>query len=162
MVSRAALVWLGLLALAIANGALRELVLVPRLGDYPAHVVSVVLLCAAILAVTRATIAWMGPAGVAQAVLIGQVWTLATVAFEFGGGRYVFDLPWETLWRDYRLVEGRVWLAVIATTLFAPVLMRRTTHRDAADGDEFHRDLSWRERRAIEHAARRADRLFEE
>jgi hypothetical protein len=49
MMLRAIAIWLLLLVLAIANGALREAVLTPRLGADAGHRVSTLTLCALIL-----------------------------------------------------------------------------------------------------------------
>ena len=59
MLSRTLAVWLVLLGIAVLNGTARELVLVPRLGEYPRHVISCLVLSAMI---ARASIGWIGPA----------------------------------------------------------------------------------------------------
>ena len=61
MIPRSLLVWLGLLFLAFLNGGLRNAVISPYLGERAGHVLSTVLLCAAILVVTWMTVRWMGP-----------------------------------------------------------------------------------------------------
>ena len=47
--------------LAILNGALRNTVLTPRLGEFKGHISSTVILCAAILIVAWLTIGWVRP-----------------------------------------------------------------------------------------------------
>ena len=51
---RAILAWLAVLVLAMLNGALRELVLVPTLGKLPGYVLSGLLLSAFVLLVAIA------------------------------------------------------------------------------------------------------------
>ena len=53
-------VWFLILLGAIANGVLREAVLLPRLGTKPAYVLSGVLLGLVILGVTLGCIRWLG------------------------------------------------------------------------------------------------------
>lgn len=93
------------------------------------HVASSVILCVALLVVTWLTIEWMQPANSRAAALIGVQWVLMTVAFEFLAGHYVFGSAWATLLADYNLFAGRVWIFVLVTTAFAPLLMARA--RDA-------------------------------
>ena len=111
------------------NGALRNTVLTPSLGELAGHVASSVILCVALLVVTWLTIGWIQPANSRDAALIGVQWVLMTVAFEFLAGHYVFGSAWTTLLADYNLFAGRVWVFVLVTTAFAPLLMARA--RDA-------------------------------
>ncbi len=126
---RSIVVWFVFVVLAIMNGALRNTVLTPRLGEFRGHITSTVILCAAILIVTWLTIGWIRPVNSSDALLIGGGWVLMTVAFEFLAGHYVFRTAWTTLLADYDLFAGRVWVLVLVTTAFAPLLMARA--RDA-------------------------------
>jgi hypothetical protein len=121
---RSTIVWF-FVWMAVMNGALRNAVLTPRLGELAGHVASSVILCIALLVVTWLTIGWMQPANSRDAALIGVQWVLMTVAFEFLAGHYVFDTAWTTLLADYNLLAGRVWIFVLVTTAFAPLLMAR-------------------------------------
>jgi len=122
---RSVVVWCIFVVLAILNGALRNTVLTPRLGEFRGHITSTVILCAAILIVTRLTIGWIRPVNSSDALLIGGGWVLMTVAFEFLAGHYVFRTAWTTLLADYDLFAGRVWVLVLVTTALAPLLMAR-------------------------------------
>jgi len=117
---RAVAAWGLLLVIAVANGALREYLLAPRLGGQAGHVVSVVVLCAAIFVVALLTIRWIGPRGRRDAVLIGATWLALTLVFEFLAGHYLFGNSWEKLFADYNLLRGRVWILVLLVSLFAP------------------------------------------
>jgi len=59
MIIRGVIAWLGIMVLAIANGALRELMLTPRLGARLAHQISTILLCLLILLVSWLLTPWM-------------------------------------------------------------------------------------------------------
>ncbi len=67
MIVRAVVVWSGLLVLAILNGAVRELLMRPHMSGLVAHVLSTLLLCAAIILMTGFTLDWMRPQTLAGA-----------------------------------------------------------------------------------------------
>ena len=120
MLPRALAVWLGILVLASLNGALRDLLMMPRLGDTVARAISTVLLCILVLLVTWLTLDWIGPRSRADALAIGGVWVACTLAFEFLAGHYLFRKPWAELLADYDLRRGRIWIAVLVVTFVAP------------------------------------------
>ena len=120
---------MGLLIVAIANGALREALLVPWLGPAAAHVISTLLLSAAIILVTLASIRWVDPPAARDALAVGLGWTLLTVLFEFGAGHYVFGRPWRALAADYDVLAGRVWVLVLVATAMSPYVARRIAGR---------------------------------
>ena len=122
---RVVVIWLASLALAICNGALREFVLVPRFGTNVAHVMSCFSLSALILLLTFATIPWLRPANGLRAIEIGTAWTAMTLVFEFGFGR-LRGAEWSVLFADYDLLNGRLWILVLATTFLAPFVAART------------------------------------
>lgn len=122
MVVRSVMVWFGLLALAIANGAARDAFLTPRVGSGAGHGISTVLLSAAILVVGWFSIPWIGPRSVQEAWLIGITWVLLTVAFEFLGGHFIFGRPWKLLLADYNILAGRIWVMVLIVSLVTPVV----------------------------------------
>jgi len=122
---RSLVVWCAFVVLAVINGGFRDVVLTPRLGEHESHVIGTITLCAAILIVTWLTINWIRPAKSTDALLIGGVWVLMTVAFEFLVGHYIFRTSWARLLSDYDVLGGRVWLLVLATVAFAPLTMAR-------------------------------------
>jgi hypothetical protein len=122
---RALPVWVVILGLAIANGAFREVVLIPRIGVAAGHVVSVLMLSTLVLAVTVAAIRWIRPVRIADVWAVGGFWLALTVAFEFLAGHFVFGQPWPALLADYRIDHGRIWPVVLAATFFAPALATR-------------------------------------
>jgi hypothetical protein len=125
MLGRAFIVWMGLLVIAVAFGAVREAVVAPRLGSQTAHVLGTIAFCLAILAVAWASIGWIGPRDGGAAVWIGLGWVGLTVAFEFLAGHYLFGHPWARLLADYNILRGRIWLLVLVTTGVAPVVAAR-------------------------------------
>ena len=122
MILRALAVWLLLVVLAIANGTFRAAVLIPRVGEHAGHIISTLLLSILILATAWLTIGWMRPATYNDTVVIGFLWLLLTVLFEFGAGHFLFRQPWERLLADYNVSKGRIWVLVLIVTLKAPAL----------------------------------------
>jgi hypothetical protein len=126
MLIRALIVWLGILGLAFANGALREAALVPRVGDLAARAISPVMLAIAILIATWFTIGWIRPVSTAHVWAIGFLWLGLTLGFEFLAGHYIFGDPWSQLWAEYDFLRGRLWILVPVTTLLAPLVTAKS------------------------------------
>jgi hypothetical protein len=122
---RAIVVWCGLLVLAFANGAVREVMLVPALGDTVAHAISSIMLSVAIVVLAWMTIGWIAPATPAAAWQVGALWLALTLAFEFLAGHYFFGNPWSRLLADYNVARGRIWIVVLLTTVCAPYATAR-------------------------------------
>ena len=122
MLLRAFLIWLILIPIAILNGMVREVLFAPRWGEKIGHWLSTLTLCVAILVVAKLAIDWIHPPNAAAAWMVGAVWLVLTLAFEFLAGHFIFNQPWKKLLADYDLRRGRIWLAVLITTLIAPVL----------------------------------------
>ena len=121
---RALIIWLALLVVAVANGAFREAVLIPRVGPHTGHIVSTLMLCAGILIVTYLAVSWIHPRRHRDAIAIGLAWLALTLAFEFGLGR-ARGKPWSELLADYDVLKGRIWVLVLVTTAVAPYLAAR-------------------------------------
>ena len=129
---RSLVVWLGILVLASLNGALRDLVVAPRLGDTVARALSTVILGGLVLLVTWWSVSWIGPRARSDAIAIGVIWVICTLAFEFVAGHYLFRKPWAELLADYDLRRGRIWIAVLVVTFAAPLWMARLRGLDRA------------------------------
>lgn len=119
---KAVIAWLLILSLAIANGALRETVLIPSLGKSAGLVLSGVLLCLLVLLVAYGFVRFLRVVSVSQGLIIGFFWVLLTLAFEFGFGRYVQHKPWSELWDAYTFSEGNIWPVVLLAILVTPSL----------------------------------------
>ena len=121
MVSRGLVVWCAILGVAFVNGAVREFLLIPQLGVNPGQAASAVLLCLAIFVVSWGAAPWIGIPSAAEAVQVGVIWLVLTVAFEFGAGHYVFGRSWGSLLDDY--AGGGAWIRVpmFVVTLLAPL-----------------------------------------
>jgi hypothetical protein len=119
------LAWFPMVAIAIANGVLRESSYGKRLSELAAHQVStltaVILFGVYVWSVVRI---WR-PASAAQAIAVGLLWLAMTIAFEFLFGHYVAGHSWQRLLLDYNLLAGRIWLLVLVWIAVAPYLFFR-------------------------------------
>jgi hypothetical protein len=125
MLLRAAVVWLGIVLLASVNGAVRDLLLTPRMGDTLGRAISTIVLSGLVLLVTWYMLPWVGPRARVDAVRIGVLWVALTLMFEFGAGHYLFRKPWSVLLEDYDLRRGRIWIIVLIVTFAAPIWVAR-------------------------------------
>jgi hypothetical protein len=120
MFLRAAVIWLTILVMASLNGAARDLIVGPRIGDTVARAISTAVLSGLVLLVARASIRWVGPGSARQAIAVGLFWLVLTLTFEFGAGR-ISGKPWSVVLADYNLLRGRIWVLVPIVTFFAPL-----------------------------------------
>lgn len=122
MTGRGLLVWLVMLAAAVANGAFREMAITPRLGDSSGRVVSSIMLACIIIVIGRLLTPWLALQNSRAAWFTGLGWMGLTLAFEFLGGHFLFHTPWSQIVREYDIGQGRIWIIVPIATLLAPVL----------------------------------------
>jgi hypothetical protein len=125
MVRRALVIWVVMLVAASVNGAVREAVLIPGLGDLAGRVVSTLSLCLLIVVLTYTTIRWIRPRSRREAWAVGGMWVTLTLAFEFLAGHFLFGNPWSRLLEDYNVSRGRIWILVLVTIVLAPRLCAR-------------------------------------
>ncbi|MFC6889805.1 hypothetical protein [Halorubrum trueperi] len=118
-------VWLLMAVLAVTNGVFREIIIIPRIGEYPGHVVSTAMLVAAILGVSFAFFRWTATEyALAELVAVGVGWTVLTVGFEFLVG-HVEGTPVSVTLGQYNVFAGQAWIAVPLALLIAPLLFGR-------------------------------------
>ena len=126
---RSFLVWLLFIPLAIANGALRDLVISPALGETLGRAISSMTLSLLILGVTLLLVKHLGVNTVAGYLVVGGFWLVLTVLFEVWFGVLVMGHPMDELLADFDLFRGRLWLIVLAATFFAPLLASKMRKR---------------------------------
>lgn len=124
MITRHLIAWFAIALLAVFNGAARDLLYGPYTGELAAHQLSTVLLVLVI-----GTAAWFlqsrWPLGSSRdAILVGAAWTLATLAFECLIGRLA-GRSWESIFADYDVAAGRIWVVIPLWLLVAPLVARR-------------------------------------
>ena len=58
-------------------------------------------------------------------IVIGALWLVLTLAFEFALGRFVSGLSWPEMLAEYNLASGRLWALVPLTVAAAPLVFYR-------------------------------------
>lgn len=115
-------VWVLMAVVAVLNGGFREVVLIPRVGEYGGHILSTLLLVIAILGLSGLYFSWSAVAySRFELLLVGTLWTLLTVGFEFLVGA-VEGTPVSVTLGQYNILAGQVWIAVPITLFVSPLL----------------------------------------
>ena len=117
---KALALWLAILVLAVLNGALREMALIPAVGSFAGLVASGLILSALIFLVAFVALPWFGTLPAAQWWAVGLGWLLLTLLFEFGFGRVVEHKTWPELFEAYTFKGGNIWPLVLLAALVAP------------------------------------------
>ncbi|MEW6771269.1 MAG: hypothetical protein AB1330_07745 [Bacillota bacterium] len=125
MILKYTIAWLPMVVIAIVNGAIREAGYKKFLGEPRAHQVSTVTGIALFGLYIWALSLWWRIESPVQAVLIGLIWLVLTVAFEFGFGYFVMGHSWSRLLHDYNLLKGRLWVLVLLWVAIAPYAFYR-------------------------------------
>jgi hypothetical protein len=117
--------WLGMVVLGIFNGAIREKFYGAIMRELSAHQLSTfigMILFGAYIWILTGIFRIESPK---QAIVIGCMWLIMTITFEFVFGHFVMGHPWEKLFHDYNLIQGRVWILVLIWTTIAPYMFYR-------------------------------------
>lgn len=120
IVIKALTVWLGILVLAIANGILREAIIIPMLGQPLGFTLSGALLSILILVVAYLALPWIGRASGAIYIGLGLGWLYLTLVFEFTFGHLVQGKSWPELLDAYSFKDGNIWPVVLLAVALAP------------------------------------------
>lgn len=117
--------WIVMAIAAILNGAFREAVLAPTLGEGVASVVSITILVTMILGVSAWMVARRWNALRHRTLLVvGASWAVGSALFEFALGRIVLDVPWSELLAAYDVLAGRPWILAPLAMLIGPSLAK--------------------------------------
>ena len=117
--------WLGMMALAVANGAARDKLYGPRVGELAAHQFSTAILLI-LLGFYFYALERLWPLYSRNtAWVIGVVWVIMTLVFETALGRLVARDPWPRIVADYNLLAGRLWILVPVWILCGPYVVFR-------------------------------------
>jgi hypothetical protein len=125
VILRGVLAWCLLMLTAVLNGTFRVALLNPRLGEPTGHIVSSLMLSLFILLLAWVLVPWVGAHSAGEALVLGALWLVLTLGFEFGFGHFVAHKAWSELLRDYNLAAGRIWVLVLLVTSLAPLIVVR-------------------------------------
>ena len=114
-----------MVAIAVANGVVREAGLKRWMGEIRARQLSTALLIL-FFGLYMAAIFRLWPVGSAwRALEVGALWLALTLAFEAGLGRWVSHLSWSQMLAEYNLLRGRLWSLVPLWVAPAPYVFFR-------------------------------------
>ncbi len=116
-------IWFLFVIAAILNGLFRNFFVEPIAGEYAGHVISTIVLVCVILVVVSLFISRIKiDYTKTDLLLIGAIWLILSILFEFVFGHYVLRISWDTLFADYNILKGRIWSLVLLTEFIAPLL----------------------------------------
>ena len=122
---KAIITWLWFMPIAFINGVLREFTYKPFTGELAAHQISTIMASAAFFALAYFRLHhYLRTTSRSNLFLIGSVWVVATVVFEFLSGRFISGSTWERLLYDYNITEGRIWILLLVTMLLTPLVIK--------------------------------------
>ena len=125
MILKYTIAWIPMVFIAIANGAIRQLGYGRFVSELTAHQISCFTGIALFLLYTLAVSKRWPLQNARQAWIIGLVWLVLTITFEFLFGHYAAGHTWQRLLQDYNVLDGRLWSLVLVTLAFMPYLTFR-------------------------------------
>lgn len=106
LILRALAVLLLIILAEVVNGTVRQLLIMPLVGDFTARQIATATGCVFILLIARATSPWLAATTRRDQWAVGALWLVLMLAFELAVGRLVADVSWERLAADYDLRHG--------------------------------------------------------
>ncbi|WP_338733470.1 hypothetical protein [Mangrovimonas cancribranchiae] len=101
--------WFPMVLVAILNGLFREKVVANKFNELQAHQLSTLSMIVFFGIYVWVLFKIWQPESTNQTLLIGLLWLVLTVIFEFLFGHYVVGHSWSKLLLDYNILKGRVW-----------------------------------------------------
>lgn len=118
--------WFLFIVLAIVNAGLRERVFSEFFDELRSHQLSTFTLMIFLFVVTYLVLRYSNiDLTDTQAFIMGTIWLIMAISFEFLAGHYVFGNSWELLIGDYNIFKGRIWILILITTFLAPYLAKK-------------------------------------
>lgn len=115
-------IWFLLTISAIIVATFRVGVLLPPFGEQTAHQLGTILFLIVQFVIIYFFIKKMKIKETKTLLCIGLFWLVITIIFEFVFGHYVMGHPWQKLFADYNLLNGRLWIFVLINNIAAPLI----------------------------------------
>ena len=115
-------IWFTLAVSAIVVAIFRNGILLPQFGEQTAHQIGTVLYLIVQFIVIFIFIKKLKIKETKTLLSIGIFWVVLTIIFEFVFGHYVVGHPWQKLFADYNIFNGRLWVLVLINNLAAPLI----------------------------------------
>ncbi len=109
-----------MLIIAVANSALRQATFAKVMPELRAHQLSTLIGSVLIGLFVWLIIRMWPPTSGREAVLIGVIWLILTVAFEFFMGLVLAQRSLAQVLQDYNFFAGRVWVLFLIWLTLAP------------------------------------------
>ncbi len=122
--TKALAVWLLIVIAESIHGIIRQLFIVPLIGDMPARRVGVLIGSAIIFAIAWACIRWIGARSFVEQFRVVLLWVVLIAIFEFSLGA-ALGYSQARMLSDYNLEEGGFMGIGLIFMLFAPALAAR-------------------------------------
>lgn len=106
LILRALAVLLLIILAEVLNGTVRQLLIMPLVGDFTARQIATATGCVFILLIAWATSPWLAASTRWDQWSVGALWMVLMLAFEVAVGRLVAGVSWERLAADYDLLHG--------------------------------------------------------
>ena len=119
---RGIVVWLVFIIAESLNGTVRNLLLVPSLGDFWGHQISFFTGSIVVVAIALVFVQWLHASRVSQLLGVGLLWLLLTIAFEICLGRFILGYSWERIAADYNLLQGGLMPIGLLLLTLAPLI----------------------------------------
>lgn len=124
LLAKSMLVWLGILPLAILNGALRDYALAPLISENVAMPISGILLSIMIFFLAFIFLPLLGKGTTKTYIVMGVIWTVATVILEFIIG-FITQVPMTKMLNAYNFLTGNLWSLVLIIVIFTPLIVAK-------------------------------------
>ena len=115
-------IWALFVVIALLNATLREQLLSPMIGQWLALPLSGILLSALIFLMTLIMVPFLDVNDALGFWLVGALWLLLTLVFEFCVDLYVVGKTWESLLEVFNVLEGDLFAMVLITTAVSPYI----------------------------------------
>lgn len=122
---RALLVWLVIMFAESVHGTLRTLFLAPAVGDFRARQISFFTGMLLIFLITYFFIRWISAGTTKSLMIVGLMWMVLTVMFEFGLGLFILGYEWARMFEDYDITRGGLMAFGLLFMVVAPLLAAR-------------------------------------
>jgi len=120
MILKYTLAWFPMIFIAVVNGTVRQFVYGPQMSELSAHQISCATAVLLFFLYTLLLARLMPLKNPRQTFLIGIIWLILTVAFEFCFGLFIAGHSLDRLLHDYNIAAGRLWILVLISLAFMP------------------------------------------
>jgi hypothetical protein len=124
MILKSMLIWLSITPLAILNGAFRQLVLEPWIGENIARPISGIILCILIFIISFILVPKLGMGTKKIYSIIGILWVFSTIIFETIIG-LIMGSTFTEIVNAYDITTGNLWLIIVIYTGFIPIIIAK-------------------------------------